>query len=302
MRIGFIGLGVMGRPMAKNLLKAGHAVVGHRRGGAGDADLEAAGAVMASTLAEAVVGCDAVVTMLPDSPDVEAVVLGEDGVFAAASSGLLIDMSTIAPQTSVRLAEVGAGRGWRVLDAPVSGGEKGAVDGDLSIMVGGSEEDLASAKPILEALGTTIRLVGGPGAGQTVKAANQLVVAVNIQALAEAVVFLEAHGVDAAVALDALGGGLAGSTVLARRGGSLLGRDFKPGFRTDLHWKDLGIVTSAARAAGVPLPLGSAVAQLVAELRALGGGGLDHTGLLALQELASGRGPRGVALAWAGTD
>jgi 2-hydroxy-3-oxopropionate reductase len=277
--------------MAKNLLRAGHGVAAYMLYGAADADLEAAGATTCRTIAEAVAGAELTITMLPDSPDVLDVALGDGGVFESVQPGhLYIDMSTISPQVSQQLAREGAERGLRVLDAPVSGGEKGAIDASLSIMVGGGQADFDAALPVLQAVGTTIVLVGGHGAGQTVKAANQLIVAANIEALAEAVVFLEASGVDSRLALEVLGGGLAGSTVLARRGQSMLARDFAPGFRIDLHHKDLGILTTAARAVGVPLPVGSAVAQLVAALRAQGGGSLDHTALLALAEQAAGRG------------
>jgi 2-hydroxy-3-oxopropionate reductase len=176
-----------------------------------------------------------------------------------------------------------------VLDAPVSGGEAGAVEGTLSIMVGGSAEDFADARPVLDAVGKTIVHVGPAGSGQTVKAANQLIVAGNIQLLAEAVVFLDAYGVDMRSALEVLGGGLAGSTVLARKGDNMLAGEFKPGFRLALHHKDMGIVTSAAREAGVTIPLGAVVAQLVAAMVARGDGGLDHSGLLKLTQELSGR-------------
>ena len=175
------------------------------------------------------------------------------------------------------------------VDAPVSGGEQGAIDGVLSIMTGGSPEDFAKAEPVLQAIGKTIVHVGPAGAGQTVKAANQLIVAVNIQALSEAVVFLEAYGVDTDAALKVLGGGLAGSKVLDQKGQKMLDRDFAPGFRLALHNKDLGIVTAAARGAGVAVPLGSAVAQLVTSLVARGDGGLDHSGLFKLTAELSGR-------------
>ena len=176
-----------------------------------------------------------------------------------------------------------------MLDAPVSGGERGAIDGTLSIMVGGDQEDVAAARPVLEAMGSTIVHVGAAGAGQTVKAANQLLTAVTIEAVAEAVVFLEAHGVDPTVAIGALAGGLAGSAVLDRRSPSMVQRDFTPGFRCTLHHKDLGILTSAAREAGVIIPLGAAVAQLMAALVAQGHGDLDNTALLRLVEELSGR-------------
>jgi 2-hydroxy-3-oxopropionate reductase len=176
-----------------------------------------------------------------------------------------------------------------VLDAPVSGGEAGAIEASLSIMIGGEPDDVAAARPVLDALGRTVVHVGPAGSGQTVKAANQLVVAGNIQLLAEAIVFLEAYGVDTGAALTVLGGGLAGSTVLNRKGAGMLAREFAPGFRLTLHHKDLGIVTSAAREAGVVIPLGAVVSQLVAALVARGDGGLDHSGLLKLVTELSGR-------------
>ncbi|WP_238783726.1 2-hydroxy-3-oxopropionate reductase, partial [Streptomyces monomycini] len=280
-KIAWIGLGIMGAPMAENLLKAGYPVTGHTL----EADkldrLAAAGGTPAASLAEAVREADVIVTMVPASPQVEAVAYGPDGILANARRGaLLIDMSSITPQTSVDLAAAAAERGIRVLDAPVSGGEAGAVEAVLSIMAGGTQEDFDAARPLFEALGKTIVRCGPHGAGQTVKAANQLIVAVNLQACAEAVVFLEKSGVDLAAALDVLGGGLAGSTVLARKKNNFLERDFTPGFRIDLHHKDMGIVTDAARTVGAALPTGTLVASLVAALRAQGDGALDHSALL----------------------
>jgi 2-hydroxy-3-oxopropionate reductase len=288
--VAFIGLGIMGGPMAANLVKAGFEVVGYNRSAEPVKRLVDAGGRGADSVAEAVRGADVIVTMVPDSPDVEDVTGGDDGVFANAEKGALyVDMSSIRPDVAVRVAEAGRTAGLRVLDAPVSGGEAGAIEGNLSIMVGGEAADFEAAKPVLEAVGKTIVHVGPAGSGQTVKAANQLIVAVNIEALAEALAFLEAYGVDTDAALEVLGGGLAGSTVLARKGANMRKRDFTPGFRLALHHKDLGIVTSAAREAGVVIPLGSAVAQLVAALVARGDGGLDHSGLLKLVLELSGR-------------
>jgi 2-hydroxy-3-oxopropionate reductase len=288
--VAFIGLGIMGGPMAANLVKAGYEVVGYNRSPAPVEKLVDAGGRGAGSVAEAVRGADVIITMVPDSPDVEAVATGEDGIFAAATNGALyIDMSTIRPDVAVRVAEAGREAGLRVLDAPVSGGEAGAVEGSLSIMVGGEAADFEAARPVLEAVGKTIVHVGPAGSGQTVKAANQLIVAGNIELLAEAVVFLEAYGVDTNAALEVLGGGLAGSTVLQRKGPNMLTRQFQPGFRLALHHKDLGIVTAAAREAGVVIPLGAVVAQLVAALVARGDGGLDHSGLLKLVTELSGR-------------
>jgi 2-hydroxy-3-oxopropionate reductase len=288
--VGFIGLGIMGRPIAANLVKAGFDVVGYNRSRNKVDVLVEAGGRGADDVAGAVREADVVITMLPDSPDVEAVATGEDGVFANAKQGALyIDMSTIRPDVSARVATVGRERGLRVLDAPVSGGEAGAIEGSLSIMVGGEAADFEDARPVLEAVGKTIVHVGPSGSGQTVKAANQLIVAGNIELLAEAIVFLEAYGVDMQAALEVLGGGLAGSTVLARKGASMVAREFQPGFRLQLHHKDLGIVQSAAREAGVVIPLGAVVSQLVAALVARGDGGLDHSGLLKLVQELSGR-------------
>ena len=285
--VAFIGLGIMGGPMAANLVKAGFDVVGYNRSPEKVKELVEKGGRGAEDVASAVREADVVITMVPDSPDVEAV---SAEIFAGAREGTLyIDMSTIRPDVAVRVAEAGREAGVRVLDAPVSGGEAGAVEGSLSIMVGGSAEDFADARPVLDAVGKTIVHVGPAGSGQTVKAANQLIVAGNIQLLAEAVVFLEAYGVDMRPALEVLGGGLAGSTVLARKGDGMLAREFKPGFRLALHHKDMGIVTSAAREAGVTIPLGAVVAQLVAAMVARGDGGLDHSGLLKLTQELSGR-------------
>ncbi|MFE7318901.1 2-hydroxy-3-oxopropionate reductase [Streptomyces sp. NPDC057555] len=279
--IAWIGLGIMGAPMAENLLKAGYAVTGHTLEADKLRRLAEAGGTAAASIAEAVRDADVIITMVPASPQVEAIAYGPDGILANARSGaLLIDMSSITPQTSMDLAKKAAEKGVRVLDAPVSGGEAGAVEAVLSIMVGGGQADFDEARPVFEALGKTIVRCGPHGSGQTVKAANQLIVAVNIQACAEAVVFLEKSGVDLGAALDVLGGGLAGSAVLARKKDNFKNRDFAPGFRIDLHHKDMGIVTDAARTVGAPLPVGSVVASLVAALRAQGDGGLDHSALL----------------------
>ncbi|GAA4371708.1 2-hydroxy-3-oxopropionate reductase [Paeniglutamicibacter cryotolerans] len=278
--VAFIGLGIMGLPMAINLVKAGYTVSGYNRSPQGAADLAAAGGTSAAGIPEAVAGADVIITMVPDSPDVAAVVRGEQGVFAHAKAGALwIDNSSIRPDVAVELAAEARAAGLRPLDGPVSGGEQGAIDAVLSIMVGGEKEDFETALPVLESIGKTIVHVGPVGSGQTVKAANQLIVAANIQALSEAVVFLEAYGVDTTAALRVLGGGLAGSKVLEQKGQKILDRSFGPGFRLALHNKDMGIVTSAAREAGIVLPLGAVVAQLVASTVANGDGGLDHSGL-----------------------
>jgi 2-hydroxy-3-oxopropionate reductase len=288
--IGFIGLGIMGAPMAENLVKAGFDVVGYARRPAAIDRLTAAGGRRAASVAEATRGADVVLTMLPDSPDVTDVVLGPGGVLASANPRLLlIDTSTISPQTAREVAAAATRLGVRAVDAPVSGGEQAAIEAALSIMVGGPDEDVAAARPVLEALGSTVVHVGPAGAGQLVKAANQLVVAGTIELVAEAIVLLEASGVDASAGLSVLAAGLAGSTVLDRKAASMLDRRFAPGFRVDLHHKDLGIMLAAARDAGAVVPLGALVAQLMAALRAQGDGALDHTALLRQVERLSGR-------------
>lgn len=288
--IAFIGLGIMGAPMAGHLVDAGHTVVGYNRSQGAIDTLVSRGGKGATSVADAVAEAEVVITMVPDSPDVLGVALGEDGIYANAKPGTLhIDMSTIRPDVAVQLAEAGSERGIRVIDAPVSGGEAGAKEAILSIMVGGADDDVAAATPYLEVVGKTIVHVGPAGSGQTVKAANQLIVAGNYELVAEAIVLLRAYGVDAEAGLKALAGGLAGSTVLDRKGASMLAGDFKPGFRIDLHHKDMGIILESARAKGVAIPLGSVTAQLIGSLRAQGDGGLDHSALLRGVERLSGQ-------------
>ncbi len=289
-KIAFIGLGIMGSPMAVHLANAGHQVVGFNRSPDKAQPLVQAGGQAAESIAEAVRDAEFVAVMVPDSPDVRDVLTGEGGVFANAAAGtLVIDFSSIRPDVTVELAELAQEKGFRLLDAPVSGGEAGAVNAALSIMVGGAEADFSAAKPLLDVVGKTVVHVGPSGSGQTVKAANQLIVAGNIQLLAEAVIFLEAYGVDTKAAIEVLGGGLAGSKVLDQKGENMLARSFDPGFRIELHHKDLGILTSAAREAGVVVPLGALVAQLMASAKAVGDGGLDHSALLRGVERLSGR-------------
>jgi 2-hydroxy-3-oxopropionate reductase len=288
--IAFIGLGIMGSPMAVHLAEAGHRVAGYNRSPEKAKPLVDAGGRAATDIADAVKDADVVCVMVPDSPDVQDVLAGEGGVFENAKQGaLVIDFSSIRPDVTVELAKQAEDNGLRLLDAPVSGGEKGAQDAVLSIMVGGDAADFEEAKPIFDVVGKTVVHVGPSGSGQTVKAANQLIVAANLQALSEAVVFLEAYGVDTTAALEVLGGGLAGSRVLDQKKQNLLDRNFRPGFRIELHHKDMGIVTAAAREAGVVVPLGALVAQLMASAKAVGDGGLDHSGLLRGVERLSGR-------------
>jgi 2-hydroxy-3-oxopropionate reductase len=289
--IGFIGLGVMGDPMARNLIEAGHSLVVHSRSPEPVEALAKAGAEVASGPREVGERSDVVITMLPDSAAVESVVLGEDGVLAGATEGdLLIDMSTIHPTVAVAIARAAAERGVAALDAPVSGGDVGAQQGTLSIMVGGEAGDVERARPLLEVLGKTIVHVGEPGAGQVVKACNQVVVAVTIAAVSEALVLGSKAGVDPERILDVLGGGLAANKVMEMRRTNFLEHDFTPGFRIDLHHKDLNIALESGDAYGVPLPVTGLVQQYMRALRAKGHGGDDHSGLLQLvEELAEHR-------------
>ena len=288
--IGFIGLGIMGSPMSAHLVAAGHQVTGYDISADSVAKLVAAGGTAAATAADAVRGADVVITMLPNHPQVEEVVLGAGGVLELAEPGtLLIDMSTIRPETSVAVAKAAAERGIRVLDAPVSGGEAGAKQATLSIMVGGEEADFAAAKPVLDAVGKTIVHVGPHGAGQVVKAANQLMVGGIYALVAEAIVLLEASGVDAKAGLDVLAGGLAANRILDLKRESMIAREFQPGFRIDLHHKDMGIALAAARQVDVALPVTGLIAQLIAAARSQGYGSLDHSALLKVIENFSGR-------------
>ncbi|GGG06781.1 2-hydroxy-3-oxopropionate reductase [Rhodococcoides trifolii] len=288
--IAFIGLGIMGSPMAVHLSKAGHQVTGYNLSPDRTAPLVEAGGSAADSIAKAVIGADIVAVMVPDSPDVQDVLAAEGGVFDNAPAGaLIIDFSSIRPDVTANLAQEAESRGFRIIDAPVSGGQAGAENASLSIMVGGYAEDFEAAKPVLDAVGKTVVHVGPNGAGQTVKAANQLIVAGNIQLLAEAIAFLEAYGVDMPAAVEVLGGGLAGSAVLNQKAQKMLDRSFEPGFRIDLHHKDLGIVTSAAREAGVITPVGALLTQLMASARANGDGGLDHSALFRGVERLAGK-------------
>ena len=289
-RIGFIGLGIMGKPMARNLVKAGYELVVHNRsrGAVDELAAESDKVTAAQNPREVAEQAEVVITILPDSPEVRDVVFGTDGLADSLRSGsLYVDMSTIAPATAVEVHGALAARGVGALDAPVSGGDKGAIAGTLSIMAGGGEADFARAKPLFEALGKTIVHVGGPGAGQVVKACNQIVVALNIAAVSEALVLGAKAGVEPTKIVEVLSGGFAGSRVLEVRGPTMVKHEFAPGFRVNLHRKDLGIVLATAREQHVPLPLTAVVAQLFERLVAAGRGDLDHSSLLtAMEELA----------------
>jgi 2-hydroxy-3-oxopropionate reductase len=283
--VGFIGLGVMGSPMAANLLAAGHRVIVHNRSRQAVADLVERGAEAGTSPADVTARAQVVITMLPDSPDVESVYLGDDGVIGAAGPGqLLIDMSTIAPQVARSIAAAAVERGAEMVDAPVSGGDVGARNATLSIMVGGEEDAFKRAHGVLKCLGSTIVHVGPAGAGQVVKACNQVVVAVTIQAVAEALVLGSKAGVPATAILDVLGGGLASNRVMEVRRNNFLEHDFTPGFRLSLHAKDLRIALEEAREAGVVLPATALLGQLVEAARVDGYGDSDHSALLTVVE------------------
>jgi 2-hydroxy-3-oxopropionate reductase len=286
--VGFIGLGIMGRPMALNLLRAGYSLVVHNRTRDKEQELVNEGARSAASPREAAAASDIVITMLPDSPDVEQVYLGEDGVIAGARAGqLMIDMSSIAPAVAVAVASAAAEKGADALDAPVSGGDVGARDGTLSIMVGGTDEAFKRAKPLFDVLGKTVVHMGGAGAGQTAKACNQILVAVTIEAVSEALVLASKAGVDPDRLIEVLSGGLAGNKVMEVRRRNFLEHDFTPGFKLELHHKDLGIALRTARELGVYVPTTAIVDQMLAALKAAGDGGLDHSALLKVIEEAS---------------
>lgn len=290
-KIGFIGLGIMGKPMVRNLAKAGYELVVYNRS-QGSTD-EIAGEVTEATAAESprevADQVSTVILMLPDSPDVDDVVFGKNGVLEGLNDGdLLIDMSTIAPATARSVAEAAAKRGAKALDAPVSGGDKGAIAGTLSIMVGGDADAFDRAKPLFEAMGKTIVHVGDAGAGQTVKSCNQVVVAIAYAAVSEALVLGAKAGVDPAKIIEVLNGGLAATKVMEMRGASMVDHNFAPGFRVDLHRKDLAIALASARNQQVSLPTTALVSQLFDALSATGRGDLDHSAFITLIEELSG--------------
>ncbi len=284
-KVGFIGLGIMGGPMAKNLMEAGHELVLYNRTREKAEELAGDGTEVVGSPKEVAEQSDIIITMLPDSPQVEEVLTGKDGVLAGIKEGaLIVDMSTISPVVTRELAEQVEERGASLLDAPVSGGDVGAKQGALSIMVGGSEEDFGRAEPLFDVMGKVATLVGPVGAGQTAKACNQIVVALNIEALSEALVLGSKAGVDPAKILDAISGGLAGSAVMEAKREKMLGHDFDPGFRIELHHKDLGIALAAGREYGVSLPVTAIVDQMLESLKAKGRGDRDHSAVLTLLE------------------
>jgi len=287
--IGFIGLGIMGRPMARNLLKAGYSLVVHSRSRGPVDEIAKAGAKVGTSSRDVAAQCDVLITMLPNSPDVEQVVLGRDGVIEGARPGMiLLDMSTISPIVSQKVGAALQAKPVKMLDAPVSGGEKGAIDGVLSIMVGGDRAVFDQVLPIFQAMGKTITHLGPLGSGGFTKLANQIIVAINLTALAEALTLAKKAGLDRELTLTALAGGLAGSKCLDQKKPNYLANTYNPGFKIDLHYKDLGLIMESARALGVPLPTTAAVQELFSALRVKGRGGLDHSGVITLLEDLAG--------------
>ncbi|MGA3036032.1 MAG: 2-hydroxy-3-oxopropionate reductase [Vulcanimicrobiaceae bacterium] len=286
--IGFIGLGIMGKPMARNLIKAGYSLVVHNRSRGPVDELEKEGAQAGSSPKDVAQRSDVVITMLPDSPDVEAVVLGKDGVLEGLRpTATFVDMSTIKPAVARRVAEAVVKKGGKALDAPVSGGEKGATDATLSIMVGGPQDVFDAVLPIFQTLGKNIVLVGESGAGQIAKTANQLVVAVTIEAVAEALALAEAAGVDPAKVRAVLLGGFAQSKILDMHGQRMLDGNFVPGFKAKLHQKDMRIVTETAQESGLDVPAGQLALDRLTKLVESGGGEKDHSALRTLLKTKS---------------
>jgi 2-hydroxy-3-oxopropionate reductase len=289
MNVAFIGLGIMGKPMALNLKKAGHSVAVYGRRPESVAPLSAAGCTACASPAEAATQADIITIMVPDTPDVETVLFGYDCVADGARPGsVVIDMSTISPTATQAFAHKLEARGIEMLDAPVSGGEIGAVNATLSIMVGGKPEVFERAKPVLEAMGRNIVLVGDHGAGQVAKACNQIVVAVTIEGVAEALTFARRSGVDPARVRDALMGGFAGSRILEVHGQRMLDNDYTPGFKTKLHQKDINIAMQTAKELGLALPGAALVMQHLNALMGTGDGELDSSAMMKIVERASG--------------
>lgn len=287
-RIGFIGLGIMGRPMALNLRKAGHELWVHARRADSMQPLSDAGAKACASPQDVARNADLVFVCVSDTPDVEQVILGDKGVIRGARAGsVVVDMSTIAPAATRRLADELAGRGAEMLDAPVSGGEVGAINGTLSIMVGGKADVFERVKPYFECMGKNIVLVGANGAGQVAKACNQIVIGVTIEAVSEALTFARRNGVDAGKVREALLGGFAGSKILEVHGKRMLDNEFKPGFKVKLHQKDLRIVIEAAHQLGLALPGAALVAQHLNALMGSGDSELDSSAIVKVVERMS---------------
>lgn len=287
-KLGFVGLGIMGRPMMKNLLKAGHSVVAFTRTKSVLDACVADGAERGTSNKDVGARADVIFTMLPDGPQVEEVVLGTGGILEGAKPGaMVIDMSSINPLVSQKIGKACAAKSVEFLDAPVSGGEPKAIDGTLAIMVGGSDAAFAKAEPILKSMGSTVTLTGPVGAGNTTKLANQIMVACNIAAMGEALTLATRCGLDPEVVFNAVKGGLAGSAVLNAKGPMLIARNFKPGFRVNLHQKDLRNALQTAESTHVTLPLTAIVQQMLSSLIAHGKGDLDHSAIATVVEQLS---------------
>ena len=275
--------------MARNLLKAGYSLVVHSRSRGPVEEIVGAGAKAGTSARDVAAQSDVLITMLPNSPDVELVALGRDGIIEGARPGLIfVDMSTISPILSQKVGQALAAKSVKMLDAPVSGGERGAIDGALSIMVGGDKSVFDAVRPIFQAMGKTITHLGPLGFGGFTKLANQIIVAVNLTALAEALTLAKKAGLDRDLTLTALAGGLAGSKCLDQKKPNYLAGTYNPGFKIDLHFKDLGLIMESARALGVPLPATAVVQELFNALRVKGRGGLDHSGVITLLEDLAG--------------
>lgn len=289
MKIGFIGLGIMGKPMAANLIKGGHELVVYDINSANVDAVVALGALAGASAADVAARCPVIMTMLPNSNHVEEVVTGEGGVLSAAKPGaIVIDMSSIAPEASQRVAKACSEAGVRMLEAPVSGGEPKAIEGTVSFMCGGDQDVFDECKPILALMGADIVLCGAAGAGNTTKLANQIIVALNIAAVAEAFMLAKRAGVDPNTVMAAIKGGLAGSTVMNAKGPMMTSNNTKPGFKIDLHIKDLNNVLQTAHAVGAPVPLTAQVMEMMQVLRADGMGQSDHSALAKFYEKLAG--------------
>ena len=288
-RVGFVGLGIMGQGMARNLLKAGYSVrVWNRTSSRMDPLIEA-GATAGASPADVAANCDIVAVCVSDTPDVEEVILGENGILSGVQAGaLVIDFSTISPQATIDIAEQLSAKGVKMLDAPVSGGSEGAANGTLSIMIGGDEDQVERARGVFEAMGNTITHVGKQGAGQTVKLVNQILVVGNCLAMCEALIFAQAGGVDLERCLNAVTGGAAGSWMLANRGPQIIDRDWRPGFTINLQQKDVRLIMQEADALGVPVLLSGQVFSLYRTLQQAGLGEEGNHALVKALENLSG--------------
>jgi 2-hydroxy-3-oxopropionate reductase len=281
MKIGFIGLGIMGKPMVRNLIKGGYSVMVHDINAASVAELTSAGATAGGSSLNTASEADVIITMLPDGPDVEKAVLGENGILEGARTGsIIVDMSSISPIVSQKIGEICNAKGVGFLDAPVSGGEPKAIDGTLTIMAGGDQETFDNVLPILQKMGSSVTLTGPIGAGNVTKLANQIMVACNIAAMGEALVLATRAGLNPEVVFNAVKGGLAGSTVLNAKAPMVIARNFKPGFRIELHEKDLRNALLAGESLKVALPLTSLVQQMLISLMNEGKGSLDHSAIV----------------------